>query len=193
MCRLLLLLPVLLLASCAADKSREAAPAHERKSLTEQLSTTKAIKQNAKGEWPDDMKKASSFENNRKSGYFTEKSGIAKPYKTGEYTKTAWGGKKEVSRQSYTGNTGASSLPKASRLQGLGAREASTAAKTPGSYETGDYKTSAAREGSAKDLDKPSDAETDVRRRVFPEPEISSWKQQRALDVTTTKSILGRD
>jgi len=28
---------------------------------------------------------------------------------------------------------------------------------------------------------------------VFPDPEISDWKQQRALDVKTTKSILGHD
>ncbi|MCX6876539.1 MAG: hypothetical protein NTW21_22425 [Verrucomicrobia bacterium] len=192
MLRFMLLPLLLLVASCATDKPAAAAPAASRATMSEKF-LGPPIKQNANGEWPANMQQVSTFDGQRQSPYFNGKSTIAKPYQTGEYTKTSWWGKKEVATQPYTGNTDANRLRSTSRLQGLGAREAGTAASIPAPFPTGTYQTSAAREGDAKRFDKPTDAATEARRRVFPEPEISTWKQQRALDVNTTRSILGRD
>ncbi len=190
---LLLLLPV----SCGTDKSANtpAAPAaiSAPKTMSQRFNGP-AIKQNANGEWPAEMHRFSAYDASRQSAYFNEKSTIAKPYNTGQYAKTEWKGKtNEVPRTAYTGNTDGNRFRKASRIAHDDAHEAGASDVATGTYKTGDYKTSSARENNAKRLDKPSDAATDARRRVFPEPEISSWKEQRAMDMKTTRSILGRD
>ena len=208
MIRFILLLSLLFGVSCASHQSGDtaatpASPAASTPASTTTSSSPKtmsqkfngpAIKQNANGEWPDDVKKFSAFDSNRKSPYFNEKSSLAKPYKTGEYAKTEWtGNKKDLPKQAYTGNTDGSRFHTSSRIQPDDAHESGNAAVAiPGDYKTGTYKTSTAREAGAKPIAKPSNAIVDQRRRVFPEPEVSSWKQQRALDVKATKSILGR-
>lgn len=217
--RYIFLLPLFALASCAShdkpDKSETPETSKTPKKASEQDKTNKTfkagvaategrksmsekfygppIRQNAKGEWPDDTRKVSGFESNRKSPYFTEKSTVAKPYKTGEYAKSSMWAKKEVKKPSYTGNTDGSRFQTASNLKSSAAHEASTNARLPSSYNTGTYNTHAAHETSAKRFDKPSNAKTDQRRRVFPQPDIIDWKQQRAMDMKTTKTLLGRD
>ena len=195
MLRSILLLSLLLVASCAKDKSASAsAPTAANKTMSQKFNGP-PIKQNSNGEWPDEVKKYSSSDTNRQSSYFSEKSTIAKPYKTGEYTKTAWTGKtKEVSRPGYTGNTDGSRFHTLSSVAHTDTHESNTtAAIRSDAYKTGNYKTSSARENKANRLDHPSDAATDARRGVTPEPDVISWKQQRAMDVKATKSILGRD
>ena len=205
MLRSILLLPLLFVVSCASHESSSpsaspsasaaasASPAAGTKTMSQKFNGP-AVKQTASGEWPDDVKKFSASDSKRQSPYFNSKSSVAKPYKTGEYAKTEWTGKtKEVPKKDYAGNTDANHFHTPSRIQHDGAHETSTTAATlPGDYKTGDYKTSTAHEQGAKRLAKPSNAIVDSRRRVYPEPEVSSWKQQRALDVKATKSILGR-
>ncbi len=211
MLRLLLLLPSLLFvvscgnhpaagtaasttASTAATATSNASASASRKSMNEKFNGP-TIRQNAKGEWGDDVKQYSAFDSSHKSPYFNEKSSIAKTYKTGEYAKTEWTGKKkQLPKQAYSGSTDGDRFHTPSRIQHDGAHESSTAAVTvPDDYKTGSYKTSTAHEQGAKPIDKPSNAIVDQRRRVYPEPEVSSWKQQRSMDLKTTKSILGHD
>ncbi len=190
--RSLHLLALLLVASCAKDKTADAPAATERQTMSQKF-TGPPIKQGANGKWTNDVENVSAHDAKRQSAYFTQQSGIAKPYKTGEYTKTSWWGKKDVSKPAYTGATDGSRFQTSSRYQGTGARESGTAAKLHDPYKPGSYKTSAAREAAGKQLDKPSDAETDIRRRVFPQPEVNDWRQQRALDIKDTKSLLGHE
>ena len=152
------------------------------------------VKQDANGEWPADVKKFSAYDSDRQTAFFKEKSAIVKPYKTGDYAKTAWAGKlTDVSKPAYTGNTDGSRYRTQSNIQHNDAHEASTSGVATNDYQTGSYKTSAANENQAKRLDKPSDAATESRRHAYPEPEITSWKQQRALDMKTTRGFLGRE
>ena len=96
-------------------------------------------------------------------------------------------------KQTFGGNTDGSRFQTSSRIQHDSAHESNTtSAALPDDYKTGDFKTSTAHEEGAKRLDKPSNAQVDQRRRVFPEPEVS-WKQQRSLDMKTTRTLLGRD
>lgn len=199
-----LLLSLLLMVSCASHKSSSASAsastsdspsaAAEPKTMSQKFNGP-PVKQGANGEWPDDVKKFSASDSNRVSPYFNAKSSIAKPYKTGEYAKTAWTGKqKDVPMPAYGGNTDGNRFHTPSRIQHDPAHETSTTtAALPGDYKTGDYKTSTAHEQGAKQLSKPSNAIVDSRRGVYPEPDVVSWKQQRAMDVKATKSILGRD
>jgi hypothetical protein len=197
MLRSILLLSLLFVVSCATNQSATspatpAATPAAGKTMSEKFNGP-AIKQNANGQWPDDVKKTSAFDSDRKSPYFTAKSSVAKPYQTGSYAKTSWWGKKQVPRQAYTGNTDGNRFRTRSNIQHGGAHETGATPIPGNAYPTSNLTTSTAHEQAAKRLAKPSDAETDVRRRVYPEPEVSSWKQQRAMDVKTTKSILGRE
>ena len=60
-------------------------------------------------------------------------------------------------------------------------------------YEVGPYQTSTAREQNASRLEHPSDAETDIRRRVYKQPEIIDWEDQKDLSVKDTNRLLGRE
>jgi hypothetical protein len=194
MSRAILLLLLVFVASCSTDKSASASAAPQaRKSMSERFNGS-AIKQDANGKWPAAMERYSQSDGGRTSPYFTQTSNLAKPYKAGDYAKTAWAGKTtDLPKAAYAGKTDGSRFHTPSRVSAGEAREATSAAVVHDPYQTGDFKTSAARESHAKRIDKPSDAQTDFRRRVTPEPEVTSWQEQRALDMKATKSLLGRE
>jgi len=194
MFRFVLLLSLLCIVSCATQPSADTPTTPAAAKTMSQRFNGPAVKQNANGEWPDDVKKFSAFDSDRKSAYFTEKSTLAKSYKTAAYTKTEWSGKTtDVPNKEYVGNTDGKRFNTPSRIQHDDAHESGTAATLHDDYNTGNFQTSAAHEDGAKRFTKPSNAQVDARRGVFPEPEVTSWKQQRALDMKTTKSILGHD
>ncbi|WP_193210942.1 hypothetical protein [Luteolibacter marinus] len=115
-----------------------------------------------------------------------------KDYKGGDYKKaSAWGDKDYVTKV-YGGNTDASSLRKDSRFSKRKAGEGGVAARGAGKdYQTASYDTGSAREQGRDGIAKPSDAETDVRRRVFTEPDIIPWKSQ-GMTVEDTNRMMGR-
>lgn len=191
---LIALLPV----SCAKDSSAAkpaAAPTGARiRSADEWLSdTTKdnGYKTDASGNLVPKSNKRSSFENKGESPYFQGEYG-KKTYKTAKYSKKSWWGNKDYGRQEYTGNTDGSRFQKNSRFDGKGARESGSPADIPGPYQTDRYATNAAREAGKDRLSKPANAEIENRRSVFPQPEITDWREQRALSLEQSKGILGR-
>ncbi len=182
----------LLVASCASDEKSQPAAAEPHKGLSQRLSESNGYKVDSEGNWAPRNNKRSSFESQGASPYFKGEFGKKEAYKTGEYSKKSWWGNKEYDRQSYAGNTDGSEFMKSSRLAGKGARESGSAADVAGPYKTGKYATSAARETSEGGLAKPSDAETDARRRAFQQPDVIDWREQRALSLEQSKGILGR-
>lgn len=188
------LLICLLAASCASDKDSASAPA-AHKGLSQRLSESGGYKADADGNWKPRDNKRSSFESEGASRYSTDNTnnyGRKDGYKTGEYAKKSWWGNKNYDSQAYSGNTDGSRFRKDSDLGGKGARESGGAADVPDPYQTGNYATSSAREQSKNRLDKPSDAETNVRRRVFQQPDVIDWREQRTLSLEQSKGILGR-
>jgi hypothetical protein len=185
------LLLALLAASCASDSGKSTPAPESPKPLSQRLNESNGYKQDANGNWVPKSDKRSSFESKGESPYFKgEYSG--KTYKAGEYARKSWWGNKDYGRQSYEGNTDGSRFQQKSRLDGQSARETGSAAKIPGPYQTGNYSTSAARETGKNNLAKPSDAATESRQRVYEQPEIIDWKQQRAITLDQSKGILGR-
>jgi hypothetical protein len=156
--------------------------------------------QDENGNWvPKDGSKRSSFDRqDRDSPYFKGAfAGKDREYKAGEFSKKTWHGNKEYARAAYDGNTDGSRFQTASaygdktaRDAGKVARDASRAAREGGSYDT-----STARESGGNRLDRPSDAETDARRREFISPIRSTvdWQAQRQMSIKETKSLLGKD
>lgn len=184
----------ILLASCASDSKPEgaaapAAPTH--RSLSERLNESGGYKQDSEGNWKPTNDKRSSFES-QGATYDSKKSYQKETYKTGDYAKKSWWGNKEYDRQSYTGNTDGSRFQTTSRLQGQGAREANTNVKIPDTYQTDRYETNAAREAGNAAIAKPSNDLIENRQKVFQQPEIIDWREQRSLSMEQSKGILGR-
>jgi hypothetical protein len=192
--RQLLWLMWLLPASCAPNSGTtsptDGATPAPRKSLSQRLEQKNGYKQDAKGNWVPQTDQRSSFETKGTSPYFQGEYG-KNSYKTGEYAKKSWWGNKDYGRQAYAGDTDGSRFQKSSGLDGKRAPEASTSADLPDPYQTGTYATNSAHETGKSAIAKPSDTETDVRRRVYQAPEIMDWRQQRSLSVEQSKGILG--
>jgi len=188
----ILCLPLLLAVSCSSDSNSSSGnPSLAQKSLAQRLDENNGYKQDSEGNWSPQSGKRSSFETNRESAYF--KGDYAKKqYKTGDYAKKSWWGDTKYESKRYEGATDGSRFQTTSKFQQQGAREAKTAADIPDNYKTGTYTTATAREAGSKRLGKTSDAETDVRRRVFPQPDIFDWREQRSMSLSETKGILGR-
>jgi hypothetical protein len=186
------LLLALLAASCASDNKKSSPAPEPAKPLSQRLSESNGYKQDASGNWVPRNDKRSSFESQGESQNFKgEYKG--KTYKAGEYAKKSWWGNKDYGSQSYAGETDGSRFQKTSRFDGQGARETTgDAAKISGPYQTGNYATSAATESNSGSIAKPSDAATESRRKVYAQPEIIDWQQQRSITLDQSKGILGR-
>ncbi len=195
---ILLTLPFLLF-SCSGDgggKKTSSTDGSGFKPFSERMGDTMSgrdggYSKDPEGNFVPSSKKRSSFEHNRDSKYF--KGDYAKKdFKTNDYSKKSWWGDTQYESKKYEGDTDGSRFQTSSKFQGAGAREANTAADLPGNYKTGNYATSSAREATSRRIDKPSDAETDIRRRVYSAPSVVDWKEQRGMSVSDTKGFLGR-
>lgn len=184
-----------LLASCASDKDKTAeaapTPGPVRKSLEDRMTETNGYKQDSKGNWVPQTDRRSNFEGKSNTS-FANKDYKKQEYKTGDYSKSSFWGSKEYTPKAYAGNTDGSRFQKASRLQGVGAREARTNAKIPDPYQTGTYATGAARETGATPIAKSSNAEIDNRQETYKQPEMIDWREQRSVTKDQTKGLLGR-
>ena len=188
--RLIALLP-LLLVSCASDKGKTTTEAPVRKTLDERMTEKNGYQQDSSGNWVPQKDKRSSFESKGESNY-AKKDYQKQEYKTGDYAKKSWWGNKDYGSKKYAGNTDGSRFQTRSKLQGKGAREASTQAKLHDPYQTGDYATCAAREAGTAPIKKGSNDQIENRRQTFQPPEIIDWREQRSLTMDQSKGILGR-
>jgi hypothetical protein len=186
-----LLLPLLLLASCASDSGPDPSSAPARKGLSERMNESTGYKQDSAGNWKPQSNRRSPYESQGET-YDAKKDFKKQAYKTGDYTKKSWWGNKDYGRQTYKGNTDGSRFQKSSALQGKGASEAGTNADIPDNYQTNAYATGAAREAGGKQIKKGSNTEIENRRRSYEPPEIIDWREQRSLSMDQSKGILGR-
>ena len=146
----------------------------------------------ANGNWVPRNNRRSEFENKGQDPNFAGKDFQKKDYKAGDYAKKSFWGNKEYDHKAYAGNTDGSKFQKSSKLQDKGAREAGTSAAIPDSYKTDTYGTNAAREAGSSPLAKPGNAEIDNRQKVYQQPEIIDWQEQRKLSLDQSRGILGR-
>jgi hypothetical protein len=181
---------LLITASCSNEtKIAESAPTH--KPFSQRLNEKSGYTQDSEGNWKALGGKRSSFESQGASPHFQGEHRKS-TYKTGEYAEKSWWGNKDYGRKKYDGNTDGSRFMTPSELDGKNAREGGTAAEIPDTYKTNKFATNEAREAGTRNISKTSDAETESRRRVFQQPEIIDWREQRSLSVEQSKGILGR-
>jgi hypothetical protein len=181
--------------SCASEQG---APSEARGSLTERLSggSPFVFSQDAEGNWKAPQSgKRSEFESGERDNSMFKGEYAGKQYAgtEGEVQKRAWWGtKQDVAKPEFSGADEASGLVKASGWQGqenssleVRARESSNR------FATNGYATKAAREVNSERLGRPIDAQTEARRRNYPQPDIISWEEQRSMSLGETKRLLG--
>lgn len=181
---------LVMITSCSNDM-KVAETETTRKTFNQRLNEKNGYVQDSEGNWKIQGDKRSSFESHGASPYF-KGDYQKKTYKTGEYSKKSWWGNKDYDRKTYDGKTDGSRFMTQSDLDGKSARETSKTAKIPGPYATKDFATNQAVEADAEQISKPSDAETDTRRRVFQTPKIIDWHEQRTMSLEQSKGLLGR-
>ena len=188
-----LLAPLVSLAvvSCAEKSGGDPQPSGGHKPLSQRIHETGGYKQDAEGNWMPRSNKRSPYDNVGRSPYFKD-TRTEKQLKPGEYQKKSWWGNRDFQVSPYQGNTDGSRFQKPSSMQGGPALESKDVANMPGDYATAGYATSAAREAAVRGITTTSDAETNVRRRVYQQPEVINWREQRPITREQTKSLLGR-
>ncbi len=185
-----------LLCSCAADKKDPARPSQEgseRKSLQQRMNEQSGFAQDSEGNWTANSTKRSSYDSQRDSAYFRgSNSDGSKKYKTGEYAKKGWWGKKDYATNQFAGNTDGSRFKTTARQSGMSARDATKSARIPDAFETNTLGKETARESGFTDMDPGSSDYVEGRRADYVAPSVIGWKEQRSMSVGQSRSLLGR-
>ena len=109
------------------------------------------------------------------------------------YEKRSFWGKKDYTGKVYDGSTNGDHFLQSAREGSRGAREGSRVSRENSRVlNTNSVARTSARESGRDGIGRPSDAETDFRRKVYQEPEVKDWRAQRALKVEDTRAMLGR-
>jgi hypothetical protein len=183
----------LITSQCAEKKVTNAASETSRpRTLTERLNSKEkqGYFKDSEGNWKANSNKRSSFESAGQAS-MGKKDFNTKKFNPGNYEKKSWWGNREYKPQQYAGNTDASRFATTARDSGKSAAEAGNSSFFSGKkIESNRIARQGALEESASGLTRPSDAETDLRRKVYQEPDIIDWREQRALQINDTKSWL---
>ncbi len=192
--RAIVVLLLALIASCGTDADKNAPQPQARKSMNERFGgggrDPSSFQQDSNGKLKTDASKRSFYENKSDSNY-GGKEFTKGEYKAGEFAKKSWWGNKNYAPKAYAGNTDGSRFQTASGLQDQGAREANNAADIPDNYRTGSYATGNANEAANAPVQKGSNDSIENRRKVFDQPEVFDYREQRSITVDQSKSLLG--
>lgn len=135
--------------------------------------------------------KRSSFERQRETPYF--KGSIEKKeYKTGDYEKKSWWGKKTYDVGEYEGDTDGSRFKTPAKSYGKGELYADKRVDKGDPYKTQTLEYQRAVESNEDDIKKPRNDYAESRRRSYVQPSVIDWKEQRKMSMEQSRSILGR-
>lgn len=180
------------LASCGTGTGGGDDPADATTGLSERLNQDHGYARDADGNWAPRSDKRSQYDSRRTANLSPRNTVNNRSYTPAEYKKTEWTRTRAARTHNYAGNTDGSRFQSTAAAQGQSARQSGTRARTPGAYRTRGFGTNAAREGSARRHDRPTDAHTQTRRETYVEPEITDWREQRSLSIEESRSLLAR-
>ena len=170
-------------------RSKQAQPPRppNAKPLSQRLNENNGYKQDADGNWVPKSDKRSSFESQGKSPYFTGRI-RQKNLQDRRLTRKNPGGETRTTAASHTPETPmAAASRKSSRSMAKAPAKPAPPPPSAAPYQTDNYATSAAREAGNTGLAKPSDTETDIRRRVFPAARNHRLAANNAPSVWTSR------
>ena len=184
---------LLLFVTACANKTEDAADgvSSAPTPLSQRLSESGGFMQDAHGNWVPKSNKRSSFELERESPHFKgeyEK----ETYKAGDYEKKSWWGKKTYEVSEYKGDTDGSRFKTQAELHGKETRYMDKRVPTGDPYKTNRLEYGSAGEADAKHMDKPRNDYVESRKRVYKQPSIIDWDEQRKLSLEESRGILGR-
>jgi hypothetical protein len=185
-----------LLGACGSSssdpaKTRSATPTPAPASMTQRLMEDGGFQRDEEGNWNPQSNRRSSFEGKRETTHFQARQD-KKSYQAGDFKKSAFWGKTEYPGKTYDGQTDGSRFATRSREQGKTPRENATRAQIPGSYQTDQIPTTAARETRTDAVRSGESLYVESNRGGVEDPVVIDWREQRALNVEQTKGILGR-
>jgi hypothetical protein len=110
------------------------------------------------------------------------------------YEKKSFWGSRDYEKKVYGGDLGDGNQFRKGAREGVQmAREGTMMSREDArAFATREVETGAAREAGRSPVRTPSDAESDIRRRVYKQPEVLDLNSQRALTVEDTRRMLGR-
>lgn len=189
--RLFMILCTLLLASCANSPKRDANQHLANESLTGRLSQNHGYKVDEQGNWIPRNNKRSQYEGLGGKSYFNGDL-HKKAFQAQTLSKGSWIGEQRLKKPEHHLNGAESAVGVISPFNSQQANlehRLQTPAKIAGNH----LPTDVARETGAGAITRPSDAETDFRRRVFQQPDVVDYKKQRELSIEQSKRLLGRE
>lgn len=180
----------ILLSSCAGSGSKPGSDHTAAEGLSSRLNRSYGYQVDQQGNWVPKTDKRSQYEGRGGSAYFNGEVG-KKSFQTNQLNKGSWMGGKEFERPVHRLNQAGSPMGGTNRFSQQQAN-LNRNLQTPERIEGNHLQTATANETSAGEIDRPSDAETDARRRVFIQPDIIDYRQQRELSIQQSKDLLGR-
>ena len=159
--------------------------------LSDRLNRSYGYQVDDKGNWVPKTDKRSQYEGRGGSGYFNGNVS-KKAFSTNKLNKGSWMGGQQVKSPSHHLSGSRSSVGGENRFNNQQAA-LDRNLQTPARIEGNHFPDRRAIEGNANSIGKPSDAATDSRRKVFTEPDIIDYRQQRELSIRQSRQLLGRD
>lgn len=189
--RLFMILHTLLLASCASRSEKDANQHLATESLTGRLSQNHGYKVDEQGNWVPRNNKRSQYEGRGGNAYFNGDL-HKKAFQAQTLSKGSWIGGQRVKSPEHHLNGTKSAV---GAISPFNSRQANLdrSLQTPDKIAGNHLSTGVAHETGAGAITRPSDAQTDFRRRVFQQPDVIDYKQQRELSIQQSKQLLGRD
>ena len=159
--------------------------------LSDRLNRSYGYEVDTQGNWVPRTDKRSQYEGRSESANFSGNIG-KKPFQTNQINKSSWMRGQELERPSSHLNRANITMGGANRFNQQQAL-LDHRLHTPASIKGNHLATPGAYESSSTPIVKTGDTETDVRRRVFQQPDIIDYRQQRELSIQRSKKLLGRD
>lgn len=136
--------------------------------------------------------KRSQYEGQKQVQFGGEWAG--KTYDKKQYEKRSWWGGKKAETKQYAGNMDGSRFQTASALGSQTAAADGQRSRLDGRQaRTATYRVEAATEAGVSGVAKPSNAQADWRRAVYPKPYIMGYKDYQEKSISETRRLLGRD
>ncbi|MDA0766870.1 MAG: hypothetical protein O3A87_05420 [Verrucomicrobia bacterium] len=136
--------------------------------------------------------KRSQYEGQKQVQFGGEWAG--KTYDKKQYEKRSWWGGKKVETKQYAGNMDGSRFQTASAYGSQNANADGQRSRFDGRQaRTATYRVDAATEAGVSGVAKPSNAQADWRRDVYPKPHIMGYRDYQEKSISETRSLLGRD
>lgn len=180
-----------LLVACGTGVKPAGSDELAAESMSDRLNRSYGYQVDEQGNWAPNSDKRSQYEGRGGSGHFS--GGVSKKsFGTNRLNKGSWIGGSDIKKPSHRENGSKSSIASVNRFNNQKA-SLDRNLRTPARIAGNRIPDRRALESNGNTVSKPLDTETDARRRVFSQPDIIDYRQQREMSIRQSRNLLGRD